>query len=373
MNAVNLAEQATLGSLMLPGQQLTAAVAWLRAEDFAHPWHREVFTVIRELHAAHQPHDGKQVGMVLLDRLGSRKADLPHLVDLLQTVPIRPHPQRYAAMVLEQSSRRTVAMQAVLIEAGALASAQAHQPGPTRRSASVVLATLDDVEHRWRGAVEGVRTPPTAAQRPQPLRLLDRSLGADRLLQSHPPLDRAQVRADEAALVAALVARPTSIPRISTWLRAESLTDPRWRAVYSAACHLAESGQPVDVVTVAWELRRASRRMGHGPDLAELRHAVDDAAGTDHAFLGRRVAADHLRICADRGAGALRASAANPGLDLVDVIGTGRIVAAAVRDAAEALASTDVRSVVTAPVASTRVRAPWTRPSPPLHIAPVAG
>lgn len=374
MNAVHLAEQATLGSLLLPGQDLVAVAASLRADDFAHPWHREVFATIRELHAAHEPHDAERVGRALTERLGHRRADLPRILDLLQAAPPHPELKQYAAMVLEESLRRTLATQGILLEAGALASARAQGSGPAHRAASLVGMALDDVERRWHRAGEGSYAAAALRQPPGAVRLLDRGLGADRLMRAHPPLDPGLVRQDEAALVAALVARPSSLPRVSAWLRPESLTHPQWRAVYTAALHLADSGRPVDVVTVSWEVRRTSRRMGDGPDLRELRRAVEDAAAMDPDFLGRCVAADHLRLTADRAATALRTTAANPGLDLVDVIETGRLVTAAVRDAADAVGSVDGESRAVARPTSGRDRSPRRSAAPALSVVdPVAG
>jgi len=341
VNAAHLAEQAVLGCLMLPNQQLTGVAASLRAEDFAHPWHQEVFTTIRELHASHQSHDARSVGPALLLRVGHRRADLPRILDLLQATPIPPRPQRYAAMVLEESIRRTLAMQAVLLEAGASAAAEVQSTGAVHRAALLVTGVLQDSELRWRGANTNPGLDATPAESSRLVRKFDSALGADRLLRAHPPLDPEQVRLDEAHLVAALVVRPSHLARVSAWLRPEAVTDPAWRTVYAAAVHMADSGLPIDVVTVTWEMRRTSQRLGAGPDTRELRMAVDAAAGSDPGFLSRRVASDHLRLTAGRAAAALRTAATNPGLDLVDVVETGRIVTAAVLDAAAPLESVD--------------------------------
>ena len=55
MNALHLAEQAALGALMLDPALATQVAIWMRADDFQHPWHAEVYTVIRELTAARTP------------------------------------------------------------------------------------------------------------------------------------------------------------------------------------------------------------------------------------------------------------------------------------------------------------------------------
>ena len=164
-------------------------------------------------------------------------------------------------------------------------------------------------------------------------------LGADRLLQAHPPLDAAAVCEREADLIAALVSHPEQIAGTATWLRPDAISNPAWRPVYAAAVQLTELAQPVDVVTVAWEVRRTAARLGPGPGTRDLRDAVDAHAADDPTYLGRAVAGDHLRRTADHAAQALHTAAANPGVDLTDVLATGHLLTGALRDSAAALSS----------------------------------
>lgn len=337
MNAVHFAEQATLGSVLFEPAAADTVATLLRAEDFAHPWHRAVFTTIRERHIAGAPLGAEFVGPALVERLGYRKADLPRVLDLLQAAPIHPHAQRYAAMVLEASLRRQVACHGVLLEAAALSASLEMQRGPVARTAGLVDATLRDAEQRWFIAAGGRADAEAAAPTVPPTRFFNTALGADRLLRAHPPLDSADVSENEARLVAALVTHPADISTTAAWLRPEALTDPAWRPVYAALVQLAESGQPIDVVTVNWEVRRASARLGPGPGTRELREAVDLAAASDPRYLGRAVASDQLRTTAAHAADALRSCAGNPGIDLVDVLQTGHLVTAALCEKASVL------------------------------------
>lgn len=335
MNAVHLAEQATLGALMIERGLAADVTAWLRAEDFDHPWHRSVYASIRELHAAHAPVDPQRVGLALADRLGLR-ADLPHLLDLLQAAPTRPVGHRYAAMVLEASLRRDTACQGVLLQAAALSAGLSQHRRPVTAVVAQVDASFDHAEHRWRSATsDPVPTRTDAAT--VGLGIPVSALGADRLLQAHPALDPAAVRRGEEALIASLIARPDHIGEVARWLRPDALTHATWRPVYAAVIQLAELGEPVDVVTVAWEVHRASSRLGSGPGTRELRDAVESAVCADPAHLARAVAADHVRITADRAAHALRAAAGNPGVDLTDVLATGHLLTSALRESAQAL------------------------------------
>jgi hypothetical protein len=337
VNAVHLAEQATLGTLMIDPGLAADVTTWLRAEDFDHPWHRCVYASIRELHAAHAPVDPQRVGAALTDRLGPR-ADLPHLLDLLQAAPIRPLGHRYAAMVLEASLRRDTACQGVLLQAAALSASLSQHGRPVTAVVAQVDASLDHAEHRWRHATSNPTPPRTDAQT-LGLGVPVSALGADRLLQAHPALDPEAVRRGEEELVASRIARPGHIGEVARWLRPDALTNARWRPVYAAVLQLAELGEPVDVITVAWEVHRASSRLGPGPGTRELRDAVESVACTDPAHVARTVAGDHVRITADRASHALRAAAGNPGVDLTDVLATGHLLTSALQECAQALPS----------------------------------
>ena len=350
MNAVHLAEQATLGSLMLEPTLAGDVSSWLRADDFSHPWHRSVFATIRELNVARAPLDAASVGEALFERLGHRKADLPRVVDLLKATPIHPQGQRYASMVLEASLRREVTCQGVILQAAALSAALSQQSEPVTRITALIDATLTQAEERWLTATGGRAD--FGAPKGDGLMSRDHGteLGADRLLRAHPPIDLAEVRQNEERLVASLVTHPTHIAAIADWLRPDALNHPTWRPVYAALVQLHELGQPIDVVTVTWEVHRTSTRLGPGPGTRELREAVNLAATDDPPYWGRAVACDQLRTTADRAADALRAAAANPGIDVVDVLQTGHLVTATLRETATVLSppSTDVRKRLTA-------------------------
>lgn len=337
MRADQLAEAATLGALLLEPAALADVTGWLRADDFALWWHGEVYTVLRERLAAAEPIHPEAVGLQLRDR-GVRRGGLSRIVDLLQVVPVRPHPRRYAAMVLESSLRREIAGQGVLLRAAALSAALTQESRPVVNITALVEAALADGQQRWQLAAgeqaSAVSTPPQFAP---VVRNTDRALGADRLLAAHPELDQRAVREHEQRLVAALICHPAQIPAISRWLRPEALLDRAWRAAYAALVDLGERGEPVDLITVAWETQRASRRRGPGPDPSTLMRAVDAAIGDDPGWVGRLVAADLVRRTADSAARSLQAAAANPGVDVRDLFETGRLLTQTVRLAAAGL------------------------------------
>jgi replicative DNA helicase len=342
MNVTQLAEQATLGALLLEPLAMDAMAKWLRAGDFAQPWHQVVYTAIQERHAARSVIDAQTVGTDLVERFGYRRADLPRVVDLLQAAPVRPAAAVYGAMVLEASLRREVAGQGVLLRAAALQASLARESRPINTVTAMVDAAFDSAEDRWSVATgHGKTAPPEPAPVPTPIRAALRNphtaVAADRLLSANPPLHAAVAEENEALLVASLVTHPGRIAATASWLPPEALTNCTWRPVYWALVQLADLGQHIDLITVAWEVRRTSPRLGAGPGLRELRRAVEGAVADDPVYLGRIVAGDRLRRIADRAADGLHTSAANPGIDVRDLLNSGRLATAALRHAAVAL------------------------------------
>jgi len=341
MKMTHLAEQATLGALLLQPNAVREVATWLRVGDFAHPWHQTVYRVIADRHAAGAAIDPKLVGADLMQRLGPARADLPRVVGLLQAAPDRPQPTTYAAMVLESSLRREVAGQGVFLRAAALSAALIGQQRPVTAVTAMVDATLDAAAGRWAAATgqDGLGVPRQRVPVPlrAALRNLDDGLSADRFLSAHPPLDPAAMGGHEAQLIACLISHPQHIAETARWLKPEAVTNRSWRPVYAALVELSDRGRPVDVVSVAWEMQRASFRCGRGPDPRAMRTLVEHVAAVDPGHLARVVAGDHLRQVADHAAEGLAASAANPGVDVRDLLGTGHLFTAALRDAAAPL------------------------------------
>lgn len=338
MKAVQLAEAATLGALLLEPAALKQVATWLRAGDFADPWHGRLYTVMRERLAASQAVNPEDVGLQLLNRVGPHRADLVRIANLLRVAPVRPQPSRYAAMVLESSLRREVTGQGVLLRASALSAALTQERRPLIAGTALVDDALTAGEGRWQLASGEPPSGATAHPELAPVRRnLDKALAADKLLSAHPDLDVHQVREHEQRLIAALVCHPGELPGVRRWLTPEALVDRPWRAVYAALLELADRGMPVDVVTVAWQVQHGSRQLGPGPEPATLVRDVAEAAIDDPRYYSRPVAADLVRRTADSAARALQAAADNPGIDVPDLFETARLVTASVRTAASGL------------------------------------
>lgn len=341
MKAVTLAERATLGALLteashaqLSGAGRDAVHRWLRAEDFVDPWHAEVYRTIRALAGAGDPAGPESVGLELRRRLGPTRADVVRVAGLLHDLPPHARTETYAVMVLEASLRRQAAAHGVLLRAGALQASLDGSARPMLAITALVDAALDSAAERWSTAT-GHSQPDRALRAPVPVRAatvgVAGALAADRLLAVHPSPTAREVADREATLIAALVTHPAQIGATSAWLRPAALTNRTWRPVYEAMLRLHTDGGPLDAVTVLWETQRTSRTAGPGPDAAAGLSLIERSIAVQPGHMARLVVADHLRLAADHAATGLNAAAANPGLELAEVLGTGHIFTEALR------------------------------------------
>ncbi|WP_149203857.1 DnaB-like helicase N-terminal domain-containing protein [Actinotalea subterranea] len=351
-DTVMLAEQATLGALMLDPAGIDRVRGWTRPGDFADWWHSQVFTALLERHAAGETVDVEAMAPVMVDRLGERSGGRLRLVDLISVVPARPDPAVYARLVVQAGSRREVAGQGVLLRAGALQSMLSESAGPVASACLMVDATLDGLAARWAAATGHAPAPTTT---PIPLRPAARPLevraGADKYLRARPARNQAAERDHVVTLIGSLIAHPDAIPTVATWLRPSQVPDPGWRAVYAAATDLAARGEHVDVVTVAWAAQALTEHASPAPSARQLREAAD-AGWFDHPGQAARiVAGEQLCALADHAATHLAGAADNPVLEVEEVIDTGHVLTNALRHGATGLPT---RGVLTPSVEAPR-------------------
>ncbi|MCB2178190.1 MAG: hypothetical protein KQH57_20470 [Actinomycetales bacterium] len=339
-DATVLAERALLGSLIDSPRDTYEVCSWLRASDFTDPWHGAVYTVVREQAVAHATITPESVATGLSERLGPRRANPAGLVDLLHARPDNPDPIGYGQMVTETGLRREIAGQGVLLRAGALHAALTHTGRPATAACDLVDAAASSAERRWHQALTGDARPEPPY--PAPLRAAARStevrLGADKLLALHQSRDPATEHDHEIALIGALIAHPDQIPTVAAWLPPTRITEPAWRTVYACALDLLEREQFVDEVSVAWATRGPAHHGAPVPDVTALTGAVSAARFMPAGTAARLVAGDQLRRLADIGADQLHTAAANPGVQVADLIDTTRLLTTSLRHVATALA-----------------------------------
>lgn len=353
MNARGLAERATLGTLLLDPAATPRVMGWLRAGDFADPWHREVYTALREARAADPAAGPERIGGQLADRVGHRRADLPRLIDLLRITPAAPDVHAYASMVVEAALRREIPGYGVLIRAAALAAALEATPAPLHAISATVRAHLDAAGQRWKAATTSDRpmrlaTDPRHPGADEPVAMPRRigvdapAIAAEKYLAAHPVPSRTDVAAHEADLIAALVSKPARVDAVGAWLRPAALTGARWRPVYAALLDLREQRARIDPVTLAWAAQRVAPLHGDGPGAAAIQAHVEAMRPACPGYLAAVVAGDHLRIAAEHGSAGLYLAAENPGLPLPEVIGAGYVLLDALQTAAAPLADPDL-------------------------------
>lgn len=337
-DTVMLAEQATLGSLLLDPALIDRVRGWLRPGDFGEWWHGQVYTVLLEHRAAGQPVDLEALAQTMVDRLGERSGGRLRIVDLLHTAPGHPVTATYARMVVEASLRREIAGQGVLLRAGALQSALSASAGPLASACLMVDTTLESIEGRWADANGQRRHTPNA---PTPIRpaahQLELRTGADKFLADRPARDPDAEHAHVIDLIGSLLAHPETIPGVAAWLRPAQVPDPGWRAVYTAATDLAARGEPVDAVTVSWAVAPLRRSGTSVPSPRELCKAVDTGWLDRPARAARIVAGEQVCALAERASNQLTAAAEDPALEISGVLDTAALFTAALRHAAVGL------------------------------------
>ena len=162
-------------------------------------------------------------------------------------------------------------------------------------------------------------------------------MGADKYLTAHPERDAANEHRNVVALIGALIDHPEHLPSVAAWLPPTRVQDPGWRLIYGTAIEMAELGQRIDAVTVAWT---AHSHAQHGPTLPspkEIRAAIDSGWHRQLRPCATAVAGDQVRHLADTGAAHLFAAAQNPGVLISDLVDTGHLITDALRQTASVL------------------------------------
>ncbi len=346
-----LAEQATLGALLLDSAPLTPIRQWLRPGDFADTWCGWVFTTMLERHTAREPIDPVLVGQDMTARHGRRLAALPQLHTLVANTPQASHVTEYARVVVDAALRREITGLGVLLRAAAAQTAFDGSAIPMTATCNLVDAGFDTAAERWATAL-GVAHDPVVV--PLALRAAARNgdarESAARYLDAHPPRDVGAEHQHEVDLVGTLIAHPEHIAAVADWLPPQRIGDPAWRLLYATTLELAELGRPVDLITVA---STAARYAHHGPELPaldDLRSVVEAGWLAWPSAVVRTVAADQVRRLADVGADQLSQAAANPGVQVGDIADTGHLITAALRRTATGLPTasdaTPIRPVI---------------------------
>jgi len=282
------AERALLGALLTDPAQLDE-LRYVRTADFETELHREIYAAIQRAHS-----DAPSLsGAAFADRVAGYLPTIDHVWELDElhalalNCPDPDHAPTYARMVQEAGFRRDLAEHAERI--GTIA-----QAGTEPEVISEHLALLSEALS-------------THATRFGPMAELAHisDVAAGRAMVDIDQTDPERLARQDQVL-ADLMRHPEDIREVSTWLGSDNFAAGPRREVYETIVNIDSLDEPVDEITVAWNLaRRAAAYDALGTDqyglqpysgvpayIATLRdmEVPDDAALT----VGRQLLADDL-------------------------------------------------------------------------------
>ncbi|GAA2124431.1 hypothetical protein GCM10009759_76100 [Kitasatospora saccharophila] len=226
------AEQAVIGAALRDPQQLDQ-IAYLTPDRMAHPTNRALLGALIESRTSNPTAPANRMPELVAQKAAVRGVGADYLRRLADAAPQPRTVASYARLVQEAAVRRDLAL-----HLDRLRAPNAGQRGPE--------PVLDRLAQRLEQA------PPTARfSEPAPEPYQPRPLSAN----SHEVrLDSRLERQD--IVLADLLQNPERIREVSAWLYPEAFEAGARREVYEAIVVLAERSDPVDALTVEWEVYR---------------------------------------------------------------------------------------------------------------------
>ncbi len=255
---IDRAERALLGALLRDPDQI-ANVGFLTAADFGIPEHRAVFTAITAARAGRP--NGSISPADLTVSLAAQQPGLSvqQLGELGDSCPQPANALAYARMVAEASLRRQLAVHAqrLVDDAATLNHTIGRFPPVTQpgRGAEAFPAHLLKLAHAMMRHAWGFDHDAATGQSPA----------------TRPPIHGpagSRLQHQEEEVLADLIRHFWPNSNVLKWLPAEAFTPGPRREVYQAITTLARNGEPVDALSVDWQLTRnqtAVRPVGSGP------------------------------------------------------------------------------------------------------------
>ncbi|GAA0285973.1 DnaB-like helicase N-terminal domain-containing protein [Streptomyces polychromogenes] len=279
MTPLLYAEQATLGAVLLEPNQLARLTPWLQPSHFYRPLHQALYGAALKLRDGGHP----------ATSLGSEETvPLSWLSDIVveadthvrglttsyahQLVAACPRPGNaavYGRMVLEGAIRRSVAQHATRLHQAARADALRGTPDESVREVELLSKALKDLARRW-----GTEVQPVPPSRPPAV---------------VPFSPDEQLLADEELLLGSLTARPAQLGHVVQWLHPADFADAGHEHVYRALGGLHHRGEPVDELTVLWEIQRRGALADRTLDAERVMDICGSSCGGAAEHLGERV------------------------------------------------------------------------------------
>jgi replicative DNA helicase len=304
------AEQALLGAILSEPRRWRHLLAVFEPDDMFRPYHAQVAVAMRRLHDRGEDPGPHEVRAELARDLEMRQQvalDGTLLHTLMAAAPAPAHPDRYAAIVVEGSLRRSItelgtrmtqAARGASMESALEVSAQARErlqimqarwgalPAQMRQSLRIPAhhaGGYGEIRRRLQGVsaeLASLReslwlaTAKTAAEQIAKVAcdLADAAVLSASIRERETRLDGPRtVRPDgpdaEAAGAYALrdlAASPSQIKHVSPWLAPGHFASPQLGALYQIMRELAAKGMPCDPVIISWEAMRRGVAMTPG-------------------------------------------------------------------------------------------------------------
>ena len=249
------AEEALLGALIADPWQL-ASVPRLAAADFTEPARQAVFTAISELHAREPGASGAELAGLIARTARDPQISADYLAAITGAPPTPSAAAVYGRMIIEAAFDRQLGAHAAETRAAVLVG---DDPG--------AAAIIADITSSLAGNLQAARV---AAGAPA---------------QAAPPPGDPQAVLEERFL-AAIMHQPT----LTEWIAVDSqvFTSPARREVYEAIVSIDQHGEPVDELTLTWDLAR-SAAISHS-DAGRLCSPGELAAAIPSALIARLAA-----------------------------------------------------------------------------------
>ncbi|MFF8866016.1 DnaB-like helicase N-terminal domain-containing protein [Streptomyces sp. NPDC015139] len=276
------AEQAVLGAILLEPGQLDRLSPWLRPEHFCRPAHAAVYAAMLKLKADGHPAAATTAGdpvplAWVTDTLRgastrTRGLTASYLHSLVSACPRPGHVPVYGRMVLEGAIHRSVAKHAARLHQAALADVRAGTVKETLHHAQVLSDVLTDLARGWGAEARPVQPPVAYAPQAEPPQ----------------PVDE-EALADEEFLLGCLTSRPEQLLDLMRWLRPGDFADPGHQQIYRALGALHHRGEPIDQLTVLWEVQRRGALADGTLDAERVRRVCDPLVGLAAEHFGEQV------------------------------------------------------------------------------------
>nr|EIF92707.1 hypothetical protein [Streptomyces tsukubensis NRRL18488] len=312
MNPLVRAEQAVLGAVFLDPSQLERLSPWLRPEHFYRPAHQALYGAALALRERGHPGSTAATGSVPVSWVAdavteagtrTRGVTASYAHQLVAACPRPEHASVYGRMVLEGAIHRTVAEHAVRLHQAARADTVRGSIEETLLRADALAGVLADLARRW--GTDPRPVPPPVAPVPRATTVVDGDL-----------------LADEEFLLACLTARPDQLDAVVGWLRPSDFGDPGHQQLYRALGALHHRGEPVDQLTVLWEVQRRGALTSGALDAERVLTVCDPLALAGSAeHFGEQVIATALVRTATESARQIRALAEDAALPAGRLIG----------------------------------------------------